>query len=87
MIHSLLGSMKQAVEKKTKANGTRPTKKPREWPPLELEIPEEAPDIMRDSKTIVDWVNGHAKLKNEGEYVATQNLLREWWGRGVDLRQ
>ena len=37
VIRSLLESMKQAVEKKTEHNGTRPTKKPRDLPPLELE--------------------------------------------------
>ena len=57
-----------------------------------LEIPAEdkAPmlDIRGDSKTIVDWVNGHAKLKTWESTIATaQNLLWEWWGRGVDLRR
>ena len=44
-------------------------------------------EIRSDSKT-VDWVNGHAKLKTWDSTVATaQNLLREWWGCGVDLGQ
>ena len=34
VIHSLFASMRQAVEKKTKANETRPAKKPRELRPL-----------------------------------------------------
>ena len=42
VIHSLLASMRQAVEKKTESTGTRPAKKPRELPPLELEIQEES---------------------------------------------
>ena len=36
----------------------------------------------------MDWVNGHAKLRtSEGAIATAQNLLREWWGRGVDLPQ
>ena len=39
-------------------------------------------------KPIVDWVNGHAKMKTRVSTVAaTQNLLREWWLRGIRLRQ
>ena len=40
--------------------------------------------IMGDSKTIVDWVNGHAKMKTN---ATAQNFLWEWWGRGVDPRR
>ena len=36
VIHSLLVSMRRAVEKKTESNGTRPAKKPRELPPSNL---------------------------------------------------
>ena len=39
--YSLLASMREAVEKKTKANETRLAKKPMELPLLELELPEE----------------------------------------------
>ena len=50
--------MRQALEKKTKANETRPAGKPRELLPLELEIPEEGKkltlEIKGDCKTIVD---------------------------------
>ena len=36
---------------------------------------------------IVDWINGHTKLKTRECTVAkTQNLLRDWWGRGVHFR-
>ena len=71
VIHSLFASMRQAVEKKTKANETS----------LELEIPEEGKkrtlEIKGDCKTIVDWVNGHAKLKTRKSNVATtKNFLR-----------
>ena len=35
-----------------------------------------------------NWVNGYAKLKTWKSTIATaQNLLREWWGCGVDLRR
>ena len=65
VVRSLLESLKQAVEKTTEPNGTRPTKKPRGLPPLELGIPEARQwptlEIRGDCKTIVDWVNSHAK--------------------------
>ena len=44
-------------------------------------------EIIGDCKTSVDWINGHAKLKTRESTVAnTQNLLRDWRGRGVHLR-
>ena len=44
-------------------------------------------EIRSDSKTVVDWVNGRAKLKSpESTIAAAQNLLRKRWGRGVDQR-
>ena len=92
VIRSLLESMKQAVEKKAQPNGTRRIKKPKDLPPLVLDIPEAGQrptlEIKGDCTTIVDWINGHAKLKTRECTVAkTQNLLRDWWGRGVHLRQ
>ena len=43
-------------------------------------------EIRGDSKTVVDWVNGLAKLKTPESTIATaQNLLWKWWNRGVDL--
>ena len=36
VIRSLLLSMKQSVKKRTDSNGTKPTKKPTDLPPLEL---------------------------------------------------
>ena len=78
------------MEKKSKANETRPAEKPRELiASLELKIPEEGKKLTRetngDCKTTVDWVNGHAKLKTRESTVATtQNLLREWWVEGFD---
>ena len=45
-------------------------------------------EITGDSKTSVDWVNGHAKLKTWKSTLATaQNLLWECWSRGVDLQR
>ena len=37
---------------------------------------------------MVDWVNGHAKLKSLESSIATaQNLLWKWWSRDVDPRR
>ena len=37
---------------------------------------------------IVDWVNGQAKLgTRKGTTATAQNLVREWWSCGDDLRQ
>ena len=45
-------------------------------------------EIGSGGNTIVDWVHGHAKLKTwKGTVVTAQNPVREWWGRGVDLRR
>ena len=92
VIRSLLESMKQAVEKTKEPNGILPTEQPRDLPPLELRIPVAGKlptlEIKGDCKTIVDWVNGHAKMKARVSTVeAIQNLLRERWGRGIRLRQ
>ena len=92
VIRSFLEPMEQALEKKAESNGTRPTRKPRDLTPLELEIAKGGKmlivEIRCDCKTIVDWINGHAKPKTRENTVAnTQNLPREWWGRGVHLRQ
>ena len=79
-------------KRRSRQNETRQAKKQREVPPLELEIPAEGKklilEIQGDCKTSVDWVNGHAKFKTRESTVATtQNLPRQWQGRGVDLRQ
>ena len=76
---------------KDQERGGAMTKKPRDLEPLALEMPPEdkkpMPEFRGDSKTIVDWVNGHAKLKTKESTIAiVQNLLREWRGRGVNLR-
>ena len=67
VIRSLLESMKQAVEKQKEPNGTLPTEQPRDLPPLELRIlvAGKLPtlEIKGDCKTVVDWVNGHAKIR------------------------
>ena len=87
VIRSLLESMKQVVEKKAEPKGTRPKKKPWDLPPLELDMSEAGQrptlEIRGDCKTIVDWINGHAKLKTrECTMAKTQNLLRDWWAEG-----
>ena len=66
--------------------------KPRDLPPLELEIPVAGKllnlEIKENCKTFVDWVNGHSKTKTRiGTVEKAQNLQREWWGRGMRLRQ
>ena len=69
-----------------------PTKKPRDLPPFDLgtPIPGESPtlEIKGDNKTIVDWMNGHAKMKTRiGTVEKVQNPMREWLGHGMRLRQ
>ena len=71
---------------------TLPTKQPRDLLPLKIGIPVAGKlptlEIKGDCKTIVDWVNGHAKMKARVSTVeAIQNLLQEWWGRGIRLRK
>ena len=92
VIRHLLQSMKQPVGKKKESKGPVPTKIPRDLPPLDLEIPVvgERPtrEIKGDNKTIVGWVNGHAKMKTRVRTVEiAQNFLRNWWGRKIRLRQ
>ena len=76
----------------TDRSSDKQRKKPRDLEPLVLETPAEDKKLMleirSDSKTTVDWVNGHAKLKTWASIIATaQNLLRKWCCRGVDLRR
>ena len=73
-------------------NGARPIKKPRGLPPYVLSIPQAGQrpslEITGDCKTMVDWINGRAKLKTrECTVEKTQNFLRDWWGPGVHQRQ
>ena len=64
---NLLQMMKQPTEKNPQKGGGAQKKKPRDLEPLVLEAPAEKEKLMLelwgDSKTIVDWVNGYAKLK------------------------
>ena len=44
--------------------------------------------IRRDSKTVVDWINGKAKQKVSYRAIETiQIQLMEWWKQGADLSQ
>ena len=55
------------------------TKKPRFLEPLEMPAEDKKLmlEVRGDSRTIVDWVSGHAKLKTKESIVASvQNLLR-----------
>ena len=85
---SLLQMMRQSTEKKPQSKGIQ-KKKPRDLEPLVLEAPAEdmklVLEIRGDGQTNVDWVSVHVKLKTWESTVATaQNLLQEWWRRGVD---
>ena len=91
VIRNLLESMKQPVEKKG-SKGRVPTKKPGDLPPLDFgtRVPGKRPtlEIRGDNKTIVDWVNGHVKMKTRmGRVEKAQKLFREWWGRGLSVWQ
>ena len=92
VIRNLLESMKQPVDKKKESKGPVPTKKPRDLPPPDLGtlVPGEQLTLESkgDNKTIVDWVNGHAKMKTRiGTVEKVHNFLCEWCGRGIRLRQ
>ena len=76
---------------KIEKGGGAMTKKPRDLELPVLEMPAEDKKLMleirSDSKTIVDWVNGLAKLKTKESTIGSvQNNLREWWRRGVNPR-
>ena len=88
----LLKTMRHAAGKRKDKKSGLPTKKPRDPDPLILEEPAKNKKFilqMRgDSKTIVDWVNGHAKLKTKEDTIASpQSIKWDWWGRRVDVRQ
>ena len=92
VIRNLLESTKQPVDKKKESKGSVPTKKSRDLPPVDLGTPVhvESPtlEIKGDNKTIVDWMNGHAMMKTRiGTVEKAQKLFREWWVRGIRLRQ
>ena len=92
VIRNLLESMKQPADKKKESKGPVPTKKPRDLPPPDLGtlvLGEPLTlETKGDNKTVVNWMNGHAKMKSRnGTVEKAQNLLREWWGRGICLRQ
>ena len=89
---SLLKKMRQLTEKKKQKEGGIWKMKPRNVSPLVLENltsdKKMMMEIRSDSKPVVDWVNGSAKLKTpNGTVVAAQNLMWKWWSRGVDLRR
>ena len=92
VIGHLLQSMKQPVDKKKKSKGPEPTKETKgsAFRLLGRPVPGVRPtlEIKRGKKTIVDWVNGHTKMKTRVTTVEnTQNLLRDWWGRSIRFRK
>ena len=73
-----------------KIEGGIPLRKERELDPLITEFLRTVEGIelvfRGDSKTVVDWISGKAKLKvSYGVIEITQMQLMEWWRRGVDF--
>ena len=92
VIRNLLKSMKQPVDKKKESKGTVPTKNPRDLPLPNLGTLVLGElltlEIKRDNKTVVDWMNGHTKMKKRiGTIERAQNLLRDCFGRGIRSRK
>ena len=93
VIPSLLPSVKQTVEKKAETHRDQGDKEAEGLAPsLNLKKLEAGQrptlEFRGDCTTIVDWINGHPKLKTrECTAEKTQNLLRARWGPGVHLRQ
>ena len=92
VVRNLFQSMKQPVDKRKESKGSERTIKPWDLPPFDLETPLPGEsltlEIHEDIRTIVDWMNGHAKKKTRiGTVEKAQNLLREWRGRAMLLRQ
>ena len=72
------------------------TKKPRDLEPLVLEWPAEdkklKTEIKGDSKTIVHWANGHAKLKTKRDTTCKRaeypvGLVGSWRGSSTKGRR
>ena len=79
VIRHLLQSTKQPVDKKKESKGPVPTKKL----DLGILVVGERPtlEIKGDNKTIVDWVNDHAKMKTRVRTVEiARNFLYEIGG-------
>ena len=88
---SLLKMMRQQTEEKQKGGGIR-RKKPRDLSPLVLETLTDDRttklEMRGDSKMVVEWVNGHAKLKAlVSTNAAAQNLMWKWRSRGIDRQR
>ena len=66
--------------------GGIPKRRQRKLSPLVFEPP--TLEIAGDSKTVLHWLNGHAKKKTlDSTVAATQNQMWTWWSRGVALRR
>ena len=73
------------MHRKIKGGGI-PKKKPRELSPSLLEPPTTDKGVMLgirgDSKTVVDWIDGHAKMKtpdSDCTVAPAQNRMWDWW--------
>ena len=84
---STTGEYSWKKEQRKEERATEETKRPGSLiPEMPTEDKKMILEIRGDSKTIV--VKGHSKLKTKERTIASlQNLQREWWGRGMDLRQ
>ena len=83
---------KEDAEEKNERRGGIRRKKGRDLRPLVLESRttdrRTMLEIRSDSKTVVDWVGGHAKLKIlVSTMSAAQNVMWKWWCKGVDFRR
>ena len=88
----LLKMMRQPTGAPETKKGAAFQKNPAESSPLVLEPPTTDKgamlEVRGDSKTVVDWLNGHAKLKTPDSTVAAaQNQMWKGWSKGMDLRR
>ena len=63
-----------------------PTKKPRYLAPPALDVPVEDNKLVRQQNN--HWLGQRTckTVDERGHISSVQNVQRDWWGRGVDLR-
>ena len=73
MIVALMKMLRQATTHVEKKPGSIPSKELRDLDPMVLEPPTKTEgvelEIMDESKTVVDWINGHAKQRTTVDAV------------------
>ena len=62
MIVALMKMLRQPAAHVDKKPGGIPSKEPKDLDPMVLQLPLV---IRSDSKTVLDWINGHAKQKRQ----------------------